>query len=296
MSDLSPLPILPSELEKEIFDIAAYSRPLCIPKLMLVAWRVRIWVEPLLYRVVILLNELDHICLDGMKGYPYEDEKNFTRIRATPASVLRDSVRHLCLKHVSNEVAEFILSASSGVEDLWIIPNGTAASLLLILGLLPLKCLYCSLGVLFAPDTVDFTHPLFSHLTHLEFFDWNPVFPEHWFRLSLIPHLTHLGFNHKEFLRLALTILNTCKSLRVLVFLESPWATSVEEHPELEDLAKDPRFVQMPRSQYIKDWQMGALTDIDYWSRAEEFIAKRKMGEINPLQYLIEVDESKNLV
>ncbi|KAJ7480301.1 hypothetical protein B0H11DRAFT_1916041 [Mycena galericulata] len=73
--------------------------------------------------------------------------------------------------------------------------------------------------------------------------------------------------------------------------MDGVYLTLIEDHPELKDLAKDPHFVQMACSHYIKDWQMGALTGVDYWSRAEEFIAKRRSGKIDPLQYLIEVDE-----
>ncbi|KAJ7451506.1 hypothetical protein B0H11DRAFT_2075856 [Mycena galericulata] len=302
MSSLT-LPTLPVELEKEIFEIAAYSRPLCIPKLMLVAWRVKIWVKPLLYRIVVLLGDLwGRLCLDAREGYPYEDDQIFTRIRSTPTSVFRNSVRHLCLNLVSNPVVEFILTASSGLEDLWILQDGAPnASLLPIIGPLPLKRLHCRLEYLFTPNTqIDFTHPLFSHLTHLELFTGsNLVLPELWSGLALIPCLTHLSFNYENFLHLSPMILNTCKFLRVLAFMmvdQSEYPTLIEDHPELKDLAKDPRFVQMACCQYIKDWQMGALTGVDYWSRAEEFIAKRKSGEIDPLQYLIEVDESKNLV
>ncbi|KAJ6505163.1 hypothetical protein C8R45DRAFT_545381 [Mycena sanguinolenta] len=47
-------PRLPPELERRICEIAAVACPIRIPTLMLVARRVRFWVEPLLYRVVFL--------------------------------------------------------------------------------------------------------------------------------------------------------------------------------------------------------------------------------------------------
>ncbi|KAJ6476755.1 hypothetical protein C8R47DRAFT_1220237 [Mycena vitilis] len=47
-------PVLPAELEREIFEVASLSWPRSIPRFMLVAWRVYAWVEPLLYRVVIV--------------------------------------------------------------------------------------------------------------------------------------------------------------------------------------------------------------------------------------------------
>ncbi|KAJ7466668.1 hypothetical protein B0H11DRAFT_1733189 [Mycena galericulata] len=245
MSSSLTLPILPVELEKEIFEIAAYSRPLCIPKLMLVAWRVKIWVEPLLYRIVVLLGDLDCLCLEEMEGYPYEDDKIFTRIQSTPTSVFRNSVRHLCLNLIFEPVAEFILSASPGVEDLWIVSYGAGnTSLLPIIGPLPLKRLHCCLEALFIPETqIDFAHQLFSHLTHLEIFtDNNPEVTQPWSEIALIPHLTHLSFNDVDLLSLSLNILNTCKSLQVLVFLMfyiSEYPPLIEEHPELDDLVKD---------------------------------------------------------
>jgi hypothetical protein len=39
----SSAPMLPLELEREIFEICAYLRPVSIPRLMLVACRVKEW-------------------------------------------------------------------------------------------------------------------------------------------------------------------------------------------------------------------------------------------------------------
>ncbi|KAJ7088093.1 hypothetical protein C8R44DRAFT_892893 [Mycena epipterygia] len=61
------------------------------------------------------------------------------------------------------------------------------------------------------------------------------------------------------------------------------------------ELSRDFRFVAMCCEHYHLDWQMGACAGVDYWSRAESFIAKRRSGEIDALQYEILVDESKNL-
>ncbi|KAJ7757230.1 hypothetical protein DFH07DRAFT_958827 [Mycena maculata] len=236
----------------------------------------------------------DRACLDGMRGYPYVDDDNSSRIQSTPESVFRKSVRHLLLYEVSLQAANFIISASSSVEDLWILAE--RHSLLPIIGALPLKRLHCSLQILFGHAAqIDFAHPLFSRLTHLELFDtvpWTGVTD-----LALIPHLSHLCFTQNGFLSDSLPILSTCKSLRVLVFLtldESDPPRLVEEYSALTQLAKDPRFVMMACDNF--DWQMGALTGTDYWSRAEDFIAKRVSGQIDPLQYMIEGDESENLV
>ncbi|KAJ7841718.1 hypothetical protein B0H14DRAFT_3457307 [Mycena olivaceomarginata] len=57
-------------------------------------------------------------------------------------------------------------------------------------------------------------------------------------------------------------------------------------------LTKDPRFVIMDCRYQANDWEVGAHTGIDYWSRAGDLVAKRLSGEIDALQYRIEVDES----
>ncbi|KAJ7887662.1 hypothetical protein B0H14DRAFT_3430691 [Mycena olivaceomarginata] len=48
---MSSSPMLPAELEREVFEICSLSRPVSIPTLMLIAKRVKEWIEPLLYRV-----------------------------------------------------------------------------------------------------------------------------------------------------------------------------------------------------------------------------------------------------
>ncbi|KAJ7016883.1 hypothetical protein C8F04DRAFT_1158935 [Mycena alexandri] len=282
------IPILPVELEKEIFQMAAYSRPLSIPLLMRVAHRVKIWVEPLLFQVLVLSR---HLCLDGTYipyTYPFADDDDFSGIQSHPPSVLRDSVRHLLLYRMPGTVSEFILSASSAVEDLWISTAGPIGFLLPFIGVLTLQRLYCDVKALFALQTkIDFEHPLFSRLTHLELFDQNAT--ESYFALALIPHLTHLAFNVTGFLTISVALLETCKSLRVLVLLmlTRSAVSDIAKHPALGQLSEDPRFVQMFCSEFVGDWQAGALTGNDYWSRAEDFIARRRSGEIDCFQYEI---------
>ncbi|KAJ7762942.1 hypothetical protein B0H16DRAFT_1687996 [Mycena metata] len=47
-------PRLPSDLERLIFEIVALSNPTHIPSLVRVAWRAKHWVEPMLYRILIV--------------------------------------------------------------------------------------------------------------------------------------------------------------------------------------------------------------------------------------------------
>ncbi|KAJ7131403.1 hypothetical protein C8R44DRAFT_774785 [Mycena epipterygia] len=289
-------PLLPPELERVIFGLAAHFWPLSIPTLMLVAWRVKEWVEPLLYRTITFRDgELDM----GMEGHPtvHEDGKAFVALlKSRPASFFRDAVRHVLLtSNTPRDVAEFVLSVCSGVENLWILVyEDLHDPLLPLMGHLFLKQLYCNLQRVFGSAPIDFTHNLFSQMTHLELFDIPDSDPQFWSGIVLIPHLTHLAFNDLGFLPMGPTLLRTCSSLRLLILL-SPLRAYVTNHPQIEELAKDGRFVLLFCPRYFEDWQMGAHTGIDYWSRAEDFVAKRRSGQIDRLQYELPGDESRKI-
>ncbi|KAJ7919722.1 hypothetical protein B0H13DRAFT_1868303 [Mycena leptocephala] len=111
---------------------------------------------------------------------------------------------------------------------------------------LPLTRLYCDLTALF-DGVADLTHPLFSNITHLEvFYLGNGNTAGSGF--ALIPHLSHLsfqGYNYRETKPAPLTLLQKCRSLRVLIYLR-------------------------------RNADIGAHTGADdYWARAKAFIAKR---------------------
>ncbi|KAJ7617182.1 hypothetical protein FB45DRAFT_933585 [Roridomyces roridus] len=290
MSEPVRAPILPPELEQAIFEVAAYEEPPCVPRLMLVAWRVKKWVERYLYRIL-LFSDVPSPGLHGVYAYPYdasEDEDEIllhTHITSLPIDLLKSSVQHLCVRDYS-ELTQFLLSTCSSVEDFWGSPLGEHERL----GSLPLKRLHCSLFDVFEPTPVDFSHALFSHVTHLEIFDRSmTVDLPSWSGLASIPHLTHLALDEVDFLSIVSELLGMCASLRVLIILV-PASSTI---PDVSlDFRRDPRLVVMQCSEYIKDWHMGALTGVDFWSRAEDFVEKRRAGEVDRLQCVIEVDAS----
>ncbi|KAJ7123569.1 hypothetical protein C8R44DRAFT_875759 [Mycena epipterygia] len=59
---------LPPELERQIFEIAAHARPVAVLDLILVAWRVKAWVEPLLYRVI-FVDGSGSTPIDGLPAF-----------------------------------------------------------------------------------------------------------------------------------------------------------------------------------------------------------------------------------
>jgi len=65
---------------------------------------------------------------------------------------------------------------------------------------------------------------------------------------------------------------------------------SIAGLPDEQALAKDPRFVMMGW-EGVRDWRIGTHGGVDYWARAEEWVTKRKSGEVDPLQYRLGWEE-----
>ncbi|KAJ7690196.1 hypothetical protein B0H17DRAFT_1201773 [Mycena rosella] len=254
---MEPDPLgLPEDLELEIFETLAMAEPFRIPSLLLVAFRVKLWIEPLLYRTIA-------ITADGLQRHSHwTPEVLISAIRSKPVSFIQKFVR---------------------IENLNIIGIQKVALHLQLISILPLRRLAVSLGNLLGDSPIDFSHPLFSQLTHLEVSDQGgPSGSEDdmdvWAGLSKVPHLAHFGFASTRFLPICAQILRTCRSLRV--FLRCGGHSHGLE-TALRALKWDVRFVSMYQLEYTKDCQMGAHASEDSWSRCEDFIAKRRSGEID---------------
>ncbi|KAJ7182990.1 hypothetical protein C8R43DRAFT_1116602 [Mycena crocata] len=206
---------------------------------------------------------------------------------------------------------DIILCACSSVDNLWLTSHSETSSLLSRIIPLPLKHLHCFLGRIIGVH-IDFTHSLFAQIMHLQIFD--TVLPTSqaalWSGpagLAAIPHLSHLAFD-EWYLILWITVLRTCMYLHVLIALAGPPRLSTrpgslhlsacqrfnldDTHPHVRELAEDPRFVLMSCPDFLEDWQMGAQGGTDYWTRAEDFVAKRRLGAIPCLQYELQDDET----
>ncbi|KAJ6482779.1 hypothetical protein C8R45DRAFT_1100028 [Mycena sanguinolenta] len=148
---------------------------------------------------------------------------------------------------------------------------------------------------IFGSSSIDFTHSPFLSITHLEIFDApDNIDLAVWSTLTRLPHLTHLAFNDEDYLLTCLALLPAWETLRVLVVL-------LNGHPEAElldqynvaELSNEPRFMVMVYAAYIADWIRGIQTGNDYWSQAENHIAKRKSGQVERgTQAFIECDYS----
>ncbi|KAF7365745.1 hypothetical protein MVEN_00448300 [Mycena venus] len=272
-------PTLPPELESQIFEIYALSRPRSIPRLMLVAKRVKEWMEPLLYRTMAVGSERP------IAGFPsYSGDIVMATIRDKPPSFFFSAVRNLATMNFNTYDVEAVLAACSGVENLWL--PGLKEAWMPLIAALPLKrlCTDCYPILRALPPT----HQVFSRLTHLELEDLITD-PEDCNALatplSSLPRLTHLSFSLSGLIPLCPRMLESCAGLRALVCLNTYAISSYNAHEPA--LAQDVRFVVMRLPRYVEDWYAGAQSGADYWSRAETFIAERRAKKRDPFQYVI---------
>ncbi|KAJ7670042.1 hypothetical protein DFH06DRAFT_160064 [Mycena polygramma] len=264
---------LPADLERQIFEVAALSWPCSIPMFMLVAGRVRIWVEPLLYRTLMVYGS-HGVMPDKFKGtHPVGIGISVLLpiLHAKGPSFFNAAVRHrIWASHYIGATDEAdLLSACSNVENPWL--SGISGATVPQLNM-PLKRLHCRLKTLFGPNPIDFAHQLFASLTHLEVYDVpDRVDIEVWAALTQLPHLTHLALNDAVYLPMCIALLQASTSLQVLIF----WLCNGEMGKGLWENYDgiDVRLVALLCPDCVEDWIMGALTGADYWSRAEDFIA-----------------------
>ncbi|KAJ7241651.1 hypothetical protein C8J57DRAFT_1369050 [Mycena rebaudengoi] len=264
-------PSLPLELEREIFEIAATHYPQTMPALLLVAQRVLRWIEPLLYRTLVM----------GREG-----------CRLDPTALLH--IQPATLKHVQNLLVwgTFtcrsdllrVLPLCGGVQRLAFFETASAPPVLPALEKMQLPVQYLSLITTSALDLLDPTRPLFRMLTHLDMIDGVAEGPLD-FNFAELPALTHLSMHGDRRPPFFFALLVSCPRLHVLVSKIWIW-TSWHRRRAHQSTDVDPRFVMMflraLPNLWVDDWKVGATGGNDFWARAELFIDKRRRGEIEP--------------
>ncbi|KAJ6483263.1 hypothetical protein C8R45DRAFT_1215131 [Mycena sanguinolenta] len=271
-------PRLPQELENKIFEIAALARPTWIPTLMLVARRVKFWVEPLLYRVVFLKN------LEAMEALHTLYLPAFTARALQPMSCnFLLHVRHLCFEDYDATFGETALKswvpACTGTTNLYAQINW-ADALPSLSGFTNVQYLTVDVNALCGP-AVPF--PLFTTVTHLELLAFETASPARVCEnMSLIPQLTHVALNPHLDLHLSHAALRANTQLKCIVFLSSQ--ASLDDSPLLDD----DRFVCVEEGVlYELDWLKGAVFGEDYWALADAFLAARRAGTVDRSRYRI---------
>ncbi|KAJ6589695.1 hypothetical protein B0H19DRAFT_1104528 [Mycena capillaripes] len=285
-------PRLPPELECLIFEIAALSRPTTIPALMRVAWRVKHWVEPLLYRVIFLSSYSSDAKREGFPAMPLDILLN--TISKKPALFFESSVTHVFLGLNSEDgmdlsLLELLLAVCPHIENLFLSDTSVPEYLPLVSQLQSLVHLTMELRPLFPHRAIDFSAPLFRNVTHLELLDDCDILPsDTGSSLALIPNLTHVAFNAVWGDVAAMQALHarirTDACLRCIVFFRSD--VVLMGGPDFEDI----RCMCIVQSNFRADWLRGAATGDDYWALAEAFIAAKQAGKVD--RYLYCIDDS----
>ncbi|KAJ7446000.1 hypothetical protein B0H11DRAFT_1930343 [Mycena galericulata] len=268
-------PFLPPDLEREIFELSAHLYSESAPKLLLVARRVLTWIEPLIYRAISVEGDSAPI-LHALRMKP---------------QFFDDNVQHLFIADVfSGDNLEEILSACTGIRSLVLLGASTSVLSLVLLApkpyarsavlrLRPQKLAIHLESLFGGTDLVDFSLPLFTTITHLDMFDILSEFIGPWPNLALLPALTHLALVAYTPAAVMMELLRNCPRLEVLVSRHF-WTETLENPIFVEDV----RFISMllPVSDIKTDWESGANGGMDFWARADKFVALKQRGEIKP--------------
>ncbi|KAJ7628261.1 hypothetical protein DFH06DRAFT_1226635, partial [Mycena polygramma] len=280
------IPVLPIELEREIFRAAAVRDPKSIPTLLRVCHRVHTWLEPLLYTVLSILKW--HTPM-------------LSAVESKSALFLNAAVRHAYLyvhgAHALDKAAN-LLSKCSQIVNLAI--NGDVDSELLDLldQMRPQKL------DITAPRTsssdwpwglATLNRPFFRAVTHLSLCQTSWVAPwqrqwHGWGSLASLPALTHLSLSGDLSRDILPNVLAKCP--RLIVAITVFWGDYEREKAigfARDLIVRDPRIVVTVVPDYTEDWEIGARGGADYWVRAEEFVArKREEGETEPIRYFLD--------
>ncbi|KAJ7642184.1 hypothetical protein FB45DRAFT_1126550 [Roridomyces roridus] len=279
---MSP-PALPPDVERIIFEVSARSRPRHIPQLILVARRVKQWIEPLLYHTLIVESERTSLSMGSHArtlGLPICNIEIFLTIArdAGGRSSMLQHVRNIYLKTEDPEHVALILRVCKGITNLFAAKPlsepaaGAAAEL-------PLQHLYALHGAIQGAPP----HAVWSHLTHLYLYGGFGPSPDSdpdsavafavAERIISLPKLTHLAVSPRSVISAVIPpcerILAQCNDLRVLAVVGGV-RTSGTGTP-----VQDPRFAILPQHEFTRDWMEGVVRGVDFWTFAERRVARQ---------------------
>ncbi|PPQ73643.1 hypothetical protein CVT24_007629 [Panaeolus cyanescens] len=277
---------LPEELEYMIFQLAGWSHRSALPRFLLVARRVKAWLEPILY------NTLMHTCLRSHQYPPLTASSRAADYFKPGLKLSRHFKRvapffkNVMLQDLCAENALVILELCVNIQNLalWRLTGGISI-LQPVIRSLPLKRVSLNVADLqgfssaypsphtLADSSFIFDHTLYPHLTHLDIILMPSVRWESWSNLALMPHLTHLScdFDSPALLQ---AILAHCGNLRMVLFA-GPHNQFYEELSE--EVLRDGRVVRLREPvDLIPDWELSAFDGEDVWERAEKVLRKKE--------------------
>ncbi|KAJ7059857.1 hypothetical protein C8F01DRAFT_206091 [Mycena amicta] len=267
-------PALPPELERIIFELAAWNDKDMMKALLCVARRVRIWIQPLVHRVyTIRATNLDSF--DPLQ----------TLVDERPTRAKKDVLFLGVSDDFIRQDIQLILSTCTSIIDLGLWTTYIYTELLRDMQqLTSLTRLSIDLLDLFGGEN-HFTLPPpgllapFSRVTHLDII--SSVSPKllDVLRSPAFPALTHVAFaDFPEFIDDVLSIPERKATLRLVVIcLEmTDYLNENEDVARREEEIKDPRFCVVAYENFLREWELSAWGGRDFWVRAEERAAERR--------------------
>ncbi|KAJ7166553.1 hypothetical protein C8R43DRAFT_986328 [Mycena crocata] len=279
-------PRLPPELERQIFEITAILQPKAVPTLIRVARRVRLWMEPSLYKVIRISageskRDADNAILRAVDNKPVDFFANATRRMWLSTFSL-----HFFGTRPRNPWSEAeltrVLHVCTGVKDIMIMGDIVKPPLLSLVAAMRPTRVSMLVNVTFADGLIDFGAPFFSRATHLHFSDLEDMmtadWPD-WLTLARLPALTHLAVYCKGLDALLPRLLAALPNLAVLIAFTEDTEGTVLQHVKTPDI----RLVVIePTNGFMDEWASGGE---DSWSRADDFIARKRRGEVEASCY-----------
>ncbi|RDB15905.1 hypothetical protein Hypma_003561 [Hypsizygus marmoreus] len=255
-------PIFPPELERYIFELAAGDDIGMALELTLVSKRLQLWMESIIYYTVTLSSI--NVCSLFLRA-----------VDSRPASFFATNVKSLCIPgDIPLKDAMRIITVCQGVVNLayWIDHAQPPPPFSYLSSLQPERLSMNIHGLCGSTDhIVDFHHPFFAMVTHLEIVDWS-------FSLSgyeHLPCLTHLAVDIDQYSSVLVErlqhILESCPQLRVLLCLMSDedMAFDAAEALSRENDA-DCRLLVMFDFDPISQWQ------VRQWNFADAVVAANR--------------------
>ncbi|KAJ7187808.1 hypothetical protein C8R46DRAFT_1052638 [Mycena filopes] len=276
-------PRLPLDIERRIFELVAFSKPIDAPPLLRVAWRVKHWIEPLLYRILIVTPTGER--WDGIPSIRATTLLN--RIGSKPAAFFASSVRYLCLLNpglgaMDSFAVDAILRACTGVTTLSSGHIRGPAQLDALATLDGLHTLTAHLDWISWKDVrPSLEHPAFRNITHLELPPDHAYLTDH----LTMPRLTHLAFHDDSILAVLPVLLGDYPQLQCVVFLaRMGMAGMLRTQEYFKPLLSDDRCVAVELGEEgttTRSLIRGAAVGDDYWRRADRLIAARRAKTVD---------------
>ncbi|KAF7333738.1 hypothetical protein MVEN_02330300 [Mycena venus] len=272
---MSTEPILPEDLERAIFEMAATHHPGMILALLRVAKRVYAWTEPILeqYRVVLVTPEANGrvVNVAGAALSNWEDAQ------------FAQYVRHMWLDGNADLLSspQALLRLTTNLTDLSVMGGVCVPALLPILCTMRLRrftgCLWHLFGGI---ELIDLAHPALGSLTYLHILDALAENERIYNNLNSLPKLTHLAVFESVPGPIITQIFRICPRLEVFVVLyDADMDITLGEASQIDGV-EDARLVLTAYPTDSAAWVRGACGRGDFWSAAEAFVARMRRRQI----------------